>query len=312
IEDKLGHEQELAASQEERAQNGRQKTTSHDFEEAYRPAHIKETEQALSRYSQFAQNIAPRTPHYDRTCFSKSNCRRKSTPSGGVQQHEKLEQVVDSAPGKPVELVDHISEELRTEAGGISQLFAPGKKFGKSPDLPLPQTITNKVTQFLALSKPENGFDDEFLQLLEVEPINIEDKSIPLQKPFKLQYDPEWLAILRTFASETRVGGSPSGKIPSHRGDTHYRDRIIEEEKWVQENIVKKGLLDVPENFEITVNTNEQEDGDTKNDDEMPQEQTNPQTVKFCNLIGIENKFDFSEEDRNARMASGVSARKQR
>ena len=38
----------------------------------------------------------------------------------------------------------------------------------------------------------------------------------------------------------------------------------------------------------------------------MPREVTNPQTTAFCILIGIENKFDISEKERDARMREGA------
>ena len=159
--------------------------------------------------------------------------------------------------------------------------------------------ITNKSTKFLALSKVERNHDRDFLALLEVEPLITPSQDI--QRPLKLEYDPEWLAILRAFSDELILGGDARDKAPAHRGDTYYRDRIVEEEAWIEKNISKEQLI-VPENFEITT---DEAKVTGQNDHKMPREQTNAQTTQFCKLIGIENKFDFSEEDRDARIAAG-------
>lgn len=198
---------------------------------------------------------------------------------------------------------DDIPQDIRAQLAEMSATFA-SENIERSADLPPSESITNKQTRFLALSKVEKGHERQFLQLIEIEPTNNMETSQKLKRPLKLSYDPEWLAILRTFASELQLGGSPNDKVPSHRGDTFYRDKIIEEEKWVKDNIVDKNLLMVPENFEITVEQDKPED--KIGNDDMPREQTNPQTAKFCQLIGIDNKFDFSEEDRDVRMAAGA------
>lgn len=204
-----------------------------------------------------------------------------------------------------------VPEHLRAELEAMSTNFAPETRSETSPDLPFPKDITNKATRFLALSKPEKGRDNEFLQLLEIEPCTATEDPEPVQRPLKLQYDPEWLAILRTFSPELQVGGSPQDQVQAHRGDTYYRDQIVAEEDWIKENVVNKGLLQIPENFEITVH-DDQEDAVNIKERDMPREQTNPQTAAFCQLIGIDNKLDFSEEERDARMAAGAPASKGR
>jgi len=201
---------------------------------------------------------------------------------------------------------DEVPEELRAQLASLSTTFAPEEKVERTPDLPFPsETILNKVTRFLALSKVEKGRDLEFLQLLEIDPLSHEAHGNAPSRPLKLEYDPEWLAILRAFAPELVLGGAPHDKIPSHRGDTYYREKVLEEEKWIQENVVDKGLLVIPENFEVTSGTDLQNGEHSGDDGDMPREQSNPQTARFCELIGIENKFDFSEEDRDARVAAG-------
>lgn len=196
---------------------------------------------------------------------------------------------------------DEISEDLRAQLAQISSSFAPVEKVEVSPALPLPAAISNKTTRFLALGKCERY--QEFLQLLEINPICASESQSP-SRPFKLSYDPEWLAILRVFAPELSLGGRPGDRVPQHRGDTYYHERILEEERWVTEHVVEPGLLDVPENFSVTApvyDPNLQVDAT-----DMPREFTNPQTVAFCKLVGIENPFDLSEEERDSRINEGA------
>ncbi len=197
-----------------------------------------------------------------------------------------------------------VSETMRAQLAQLSRTFAsPSSQQPVSAPLPLPKSIANTTTQFLALDKCERGRD--FLQLLEVEPIT-EQSCLPNAKPYRLQYDKEWLAILRVFAPELELGGDSNGKVPSDRGDTYYRDRIIEEEKWIEEHVVLPNRLTVPDNFTITAPVYDPDEEVSPSD--KPHEYTNPQTSTFCELIGIDNKFDISEAEREKRMAHGPRA----
>lgn len=223
----------------------------------------------------------------------------KPNPSGEAQ-------IRQPSHSEQTKREDEVPEELRAQLASMSTTFAPEEKVERTSDLPFPaETIPNKITRFLALSKVEKGRDLEFLQLLEIDPLGREAHGNAPSRPLKLEYDPGWLAILRAFAPELVLGGAPHDKIPPHRGDTYYREKVVEEEKWIQENVVDKGLLAIPENFEVTTRTVLQDGENSRNDGDMPREQSNPQTARFCELIGIENKFDFSEQDRDARVAAG-------
>ncbi|OJJ88331.1 RNA lariat debranching enzyme [Aspergillus glaucus CBS 516.65] len=164
---------------------------------------------------------------------------------------------------------------------------------------PLPEGITNTTTQFLALDKctPRR----EFLQLLELPPISEQD-GVQSRRPYRLQYDKEWLAILRVFSNDLQLG-DPNASPSPDKGDAVYKPQIIEEEKWIEENVVKPGKLDVPENFTIIAPVYDPSVPITTQ--QMPLDYNNPQTAQFCELIGIENKFHVSEEDRQARAAAG-------
>ncbi|KAK6380659.1 lariat debranching enzyme [Exophiala oligosperma] len=197
---------------------------------------------------------------------------------------------------------NEVSEEMRAQLAALSSNFIQEEKLEVSPPLPFPEDIFNQKTEFLALGKCEPF--QEFLQLMEIKSTTAPDEAIT--RPLKLSYDPEWLAIQRVFSPELQLGGNPSDKVPVNRGDTYYRDRILEEEKWIQKHIVDVGKLDVPENFSITAPVYDPSLEIGPN--EMPRELTNPQTSTFCELVGIENKFDISEEEREFRMQQGPRA----
>ena len=196
---------------------------------------------------------------------------------------------------------EDVSDTMRAQLAELSSAFAPlSNQQPASAPLPLPESIANTKTQFLALDKCEKGRD--FLQLLEVESIS-EQTDLSDARPYTLQYDKEWLAILRVFAPELELGGEPNGKIPMHRGDTYYRERIVAEEEWIEEHVVRPGRLTVPQNFTITAPIYNPKEVVSPSD--KPREYTNPQTSAFCELIGIDNKFDISEEEREERMTRG-------
>ncbi|KAJ6051378.1 hypothetical protein N7499_010742 [Penicillium canescens] len=188
---------------------------------------------------------------------------------------------------------DDLLGTLATKLPG--SLDAPPPK----PQKELPAEIKNTTTKFLALDKPLPR--DEFIELLEIEPIS-EEPSHQIERPFRLQYDPEWLAITRVFANELELG-NPSAHVPVHKGDDHYKHRIAEERAWIDEHVVKADRLDVPYNFVQTAPPYDPLVHITT--DEQPPEYTNPQTTYFCDLIGIENKFDVSDEERQARSLAG-------
>lgn len=195
-----------------------------------------------------------------------------------------------------------VSEEMRAQLAALSSSFTQEEKIEVSPRLPFPEDIFNKKTEFLALGKCEPF--QEFLQLMEIKSTTAPDEAIT--RPLKLSYDPEWLAVQRVFAPELQLGGNPSDKVPVHRGDTYYCHRIVEEAKWIQKQVIDAGKLEVPENFSITAPVYDPSLEVGPN--EMPRELTNPQTSTFCQLIGIENKFDISEDEREFRMQQGPRA----
>lgn len=207
-----------------------------------------------------------------------------------------------SEPAQPNQQEDSIPESIRAQ---LPASFA--KPVQKAQALPTstPPKIISKTTNFLALDKclPKR----KFLQFLSIDPINPPEgsKSSNTNLPYHLSYDKEWLAITRVFASDL-ILGDPSSPISPNKGEAFYQPLIAAEEAWVEANFEKKGLMKIPENFEITAPIYDPAIGIGTR--EQPKEYTNPQTVAFCELVGIENKFLASEEEREARRLQGPKA----
>ncbi|KAL4923906.1 RNA lariat debranching enzyme [Aspergillus undulatus] len=195
-----------------------------------------------------------------------------------------------------------VPEDLRAQlpSSFIAPQTAPQHNQARDK-LPFPEAITNKTTNFLALDKclPNR----EFLQLLELKPVSVSESETQSQRPFRLEYDKEWLAITRVFNPDLQVGGEPSARNPQDKGEAVYKSLIEEQEKWVEEHIVKPGKLAIPEIFTPTAPVFDPEVPITTED--QPPEYNNPQTAAFCELVGIENKFFLSDEERDVRIQKG-------
>lgn len=161
----------------------------------------------------------------------------------------------------------------------------------KKPNNP-DAAIHNNVTRFLALDKclPKH----QFLQLLEI-PVSTER---PVEKGQffddgrpRLSYDPEWLAITRTFADTIEIGGDPEDVYLEYK---NYESQIAEELRWVHDNVVEPGKLSVPDNFEIVapIQTNATK---KPRQGEMPEEYPSPQMEAFCELLDIPNPLHSSD-----------------
>jgi len=177
------------------------------------------------------------------------------------------------------------------------------------PGQPTPLDVTNKTVRFLALDKCLPG--RKFLQLLEVRHHRITEipsasvsPSSPRQKP-KFEYDPEWLAITRVFASDL-VLGDRNARPSQDLGEGHYGPLIEKELEWINENVVKKGKLEIPENFVLTAPPFQL--GMPEIVKEGPVEYNHPQIQHFCDLVGIENKFFATDEEKQERMRKGPAA----
>lgn len=226
----------------------------------------------------------------------------------------------DSAAKSTEEPSITVSDDLRAQ---LPAAFNKPKPTGPKgiPGQPVPETILNTQTRFLALSKCEPG--RQFLQLCDLQPVDaqhlveyppssepsvtdndIHETTVPRST---LQYDPEWLAITRAFHPLLTIGDRTANPPPDE-GEAAYQPLIAKERAWVEENIVAQNKLAVPHNFVQTAPALIPEADPKLRDlhsNIQPQEYTNPQTTTFCELLGLSNLWDASEEERAERRARG-------
>ncbi|PVH88792.1 DBR1-domain-containing protein [Cadophora sp. DSE1049] len=227
------------------------------------------------------------------------------THTNGTSTSKIQDEILLDDKPTDVQPTSSVPSDLRAQLpAAFARPAAPSTRM--QPGQPMPPDITNKVVRFLALDKCLPG--RKFLQLLEVPRTSTGSDSASLSKA-KFEYDTEWLAITRVFASHI-VLGNKQGRAPDDLGEGHYRPLIEKEQAWVEENIVKKGKLEIPENFVLTAPIFEV--GMPEIVDEGPLEYNNPQMQEFCDLVGIENKFFSTEEEKEERMRNGPPPPEQR
>lgn len=133
-----------------------------------------------------------------------------------------------------------------------------------------------KVTKFLALDKclPNR----RFLQLIDIE--------AETKEPLQLEYDLEWLTILKSTNHLLSVKYS-NNFMPGPNGKERYEFTPSEEELEETEKTFKDGLK-IPENFSAIVEAYNP-DNSLDRYQTQPKAMINPQTTQFCDLLGIDD-----------------------
>ncbi|KAK4102017.1 DBR1-domain-containing protein [Parathielavia hyrcaniae] len=221
------------------------------------------------------------------------------------------EAAADSTQEQPAAAADDDNSTTESLRAQLPAAFArPAQVTRATPGQPVPAGITNTTTRFLALDKCLPG--RKFLQLMEIPPPANDDNknnnknTSPLTRPLQLKYDPEWLSILRAFHPLVKIGDR-TASTPPEEGEAHYLSLIDEQRRWVDEHIAGNSddeKLIVPDNFSVTAPVH-RPDVDPEVTHEMPREWTNPQTARFCEMLGVDNLWDASEEERQARRERG-------
>lgn len=237
----------------------------------------------------------------------------RTAPTNGTSISKNQDEIsLDEDELASVPAPSAVPEDLRAQLpAAFSRPAMPSHR--QQPGQPTPPDVTNKTVRFLALDKCLPG--RKFLQLLEVKPygqlenlLPVSEQAPPRPKP-RFEYDPEWLAITRVFASDL-VLGDKSARPSQDLGEAHYRPLIEKEQLWIEENVVRKEKLGIPENFMLTAP--EFVVGSPEIVSDGPLEYNNPQMQQFCELISIENKFFATQEERDERMRSGPAPMEQR
>lgn len=249
--------------------------------------------------------VAPITTNKDETDLQMGDTPSIPAPKNEAEIDLDLDDDVETraqAP-QPTQDANGAAQEKSNDVRSLlPEVFARSSApsgFAAPPDMPFPREITNKTTKFLALDKCLPG--RHFLQLLEIAP----HSPSGFQRPHKLEYDAEWLAITRVFASDLQLG-TPDALVPQNKGDVYYGPLIEDAMAWVDEKLVKQGKMVVPEDFVQTAPVYDPSTG--INVVGGPQEYSNPHTQAFCDLLQIPNPFHATDEDRARMMQLGPRA----
>ncbi|KLO19596.1 DBR1-domain-containing protein [Schizopora paradoxa] len=137
-----------------------------------------------------------------------------------------------------------------------------------------------QVTRFLALDKclPKR----QFLEVVDV------PASQPSTDELRVTFDPEWLAITRAFHPFFSSGRSQKAYPKPHQS----QQSVEKELKWVRNNVGDNEGMKSISDCQVFWPTAPGPGSEGSAKHQQPPWYTNPQTVAFCNLLGIENKIN--------------------
>ncbi|QNP97786.1 Lariat debranching enzyme [Yarrowia lipolytica] len=138
-----------------------------------------------------------------------------------------------------------------------------------------------KKTDFLALDKclPKR----QFIERLDIDHEPTSDG---------LQYDPEWLSIVRcTNHLFTRSHALHQAHPRTLDELQALRKMVKDDYAWVKENIVDKGKLDIPNNFVQTAPVYTGADINNVSQQKQLPKYKNPQTEQFLRMLDVPNKL---------------------
>ncbi|ANB13758.1 Dbr1p [Sugiyamaella lignohabitans] len=177
-----------------------------------------------------------------------------------------------------------------------------------STDQPVKSEAPNNVnkvgapeTHFLALDKclPGRRFIEHITIEVETRPekrkrrpstLDDGDSAQVTEEETGLSYDPEWLAITRAFHKYFKTSSNQTvDELPHVNDIDSLNEHISTELQWVNENIVDKDLLTIPNNFKVQTETPAAPTSSWKN--QQPPEIRNNQTEDFCRLLELDNRI---------------------
>lgn len=202
---------------------------------------------------------------------------KESKDTGDIDISEDLGDEIDITEDLGGEI--DISEDV--DNGEIDIMGDIGEDTATTASASIDKKPLASKTNFLALDKclPKRQF---------VEKLKLDHE--PTSQ--KLQYDPEWLSIVRCTNHLFTRSFKLHQAHPKTADEKEALQKMVKDDyAWVKANIVDKGKLDIPDNFVQTAPA--YAGADIKNVSQQKQlpKYKNPQTEQFLKLLDIPNKL---------------------